>query len=367
MTATRDAYRRLLDTLEELGDRFAGEEWGIADDTDVAEAHRLLLHLVASGLETQFEDDPSMPVFRPIVTPWRKTLGDNADAIYHDARVHPGGMYRVRGRTGGAVYVSFTVESGPGDGSFPEATDGVLNDTGFSVESDGSFEFTVGGLDTDLPLGPRSSRITVRHYWEQADPPAVPPAPDLALSIDLVGGDVPRGPRAPTDASVAADIDRLATFLRGRTIDTIAPPGTNEPPAFVSTTPNEFPAPVAPGTHALAAADAAYSMAPYLLGPDEALVVQARWPACRCANLSLWNRQMQTFDYRRHPVSLNRAQTTDIADDGTFTVVIAHEDPGMPNWLDTEGRPFGLAFWRYLLPEGQIATPQARVVPVVDL
>ena len=89
--------------------------------------------------------------------------------------------------------------------------------------------------------------------------------------------------------------------------------------------------------------------------------------------MSLWNRQLQTFDYLRCPVSLNRAQTVpDRAqggdgDDGSFTVVVAHRDPGVPNWLTTEGRPFGLVFWRYFLPTGPIATPEAEVVPVDSL
>ena len=104
-------------------------------------------------------------------------------------------------------------------------------------------------------------------------------------------------------------------------------------------------------------------MAPYLLGPDEALVMTLRWPSCRCANVSLWNRQLQTFDYLRGRVSLNRAQSV-ADDDGTLRVVVAHRDPGVPNWLTTEGRPFGLVFWRFMLPEGPIDTPRAEVVPV---
>ena len=153
----------------------------------------------------------------------------------------------------------------------------------------------------------------------------------------------------------------MATYLRSRTVDTIPRPGEGEAPAFVSRVPHEFPAPVRPGAHALAAADAAYSMAPYLLGPDEALVVRARWPECRCANVSLWNRQMQTFDYLRGRVSLNRAQA-EVGPDGEVEVVIAHRDPGRRNWLSTEGRPFGLVFWRFMLPEGPIATPTAEVI-----
>ncbi|HMJ74865.1 MAG TPA: hypothetical protein VK507_02780, partial [Iamia sp.] len=127
-----------------------------------------------------------------------------------------------------------------------------------------------------------------------------------------------------------------------------------------------FPAPTLPGTHALAAADAHYSMAPYLLGPDDALVMTMRWPECRLASVSLWNRQMQTFDYLRGRVSLNRAQAV-AEPDGSVRIVLAHRDPGVPNWLTTEGRPFGLLFWRFFLAEGPIATPTADVVPVDSL
>jgi hypothetical protein len=368
VTQSRAAYDELLATLTEVADRFAGDEWAVSAPDDVAETLRAILQLLATGLETQLDDDPAHPVFRELVTPWRKMLGDNPDARYHDAAVHPAGTYRVRGNTGGAVYVSFTVEEGARDGSMPTRTAGVLNDTGFDVAADGSFELVVGGPRRDrgwLPLTPDASRITVRHYWEQDDPPATPPAPSLELSIELLDGDVPAAPVAPTDETVAAAIRRMATFVRSRTLEAIAPPGQGDPPAFVSRIPNEFPPPVPPGDHALAAADASYAMAPYFLGPDDALVMRVRWPSCRYAGVALWNRQLQTFDYLRGRVGLNRAQAVTDAD-GTATVVIAHRDPGVHNWLTTEGRALGLVFWRFLLVEGPIEPITAEVVPVAS-
>ena len=376
MTESQHAWTHLLATLAEVGERFAGPEWGLTDRDDVAEGLRVVLHHLATGFETQFDDDPAHPRFRPIVTPWRKALGDNADARYHDAPVHPDGTYRITGRTGGAVYVSFTVEAGATGGRFPTGTVGVINDTAFDIDAAGRFELVLGGPPRDrgwLALPSDASRVTVRHYWEQPTSPWVAPVADLALTIDLVDGDVPAPPPAPTDAHVAAALRRRATYVRARTVDLLPRPGEQAPPAFVSQVPHEFPPPVPPGDHALAAGDAAYAMSPYLLGPDDALVIRARWPECRFANVSLWNRQLQTFDYLRGPVSLNRAQTVpDRAqggdgDDGSFTVVVAHRDPGVPNWLTTEGRPFGLVFWRYFLPTGPIATPEAEVVPVDSL
>ncbi|MGO9341825.1 MAG: hypothetical protein ACLP6E_04805, partial [Acidimicrobiales bacterium] len=105
---SRDAFFELLDALREAAERFCGEEWGISTPEDIAGAIRLVANLLEGGLVGHFDDDPRQPVFRQIVTSTRKSLGDNADAIYFDAPVSSEHAYRVRGRTAGAVYVSFT-------------------------------------------------------------------------------------------------------------------------------------------------------------------------------------------------------------------------------------------------------------------
>jgi hypothetical protein len=91
-----------------------------------------------------------------------------------------------------------------------------------------------------------------------------------------------------------------------------------------------------------------------------------RWPKCRCANVSLWNRFLQTLDYANRPVSRNRAQTT-LEPDGSFRIVLAHQDPGCANWIDTEGKPFAMVFWRFFLVEGEVETPQAKVVKFAEV
>lgn len=362
----RAAFDDLIATLREVAERYCGPEWGLTGPDDVAGGLRVLSHLLEGGLVGHFEDDPRQPVFRQIVTSTRKSMGDNADAVYFDAAVSPEFSYRVTGRTAGAVYVSFTIEAGGEGGAFPKRTAGVLNDSQFDVDQDGRFEIHIGGPPKGanwIGLVEGASRVTSRHYFEQEVSPAVPPVPDVQLSIEVVGGPLVLAP--PGDASVAAGLRRVESYVRTRSLEQ-PKPGEAEQPPFVSREMNAFPPPVPPGDHALAAADAAYSMAPYLLGPDEALVMTARWPECRCANVSLWNRHLQTYDYAHRRVSLNRAQTR-AGEDGTFQIVLAHRDPGVPNWLDTEGRPFGLIFWRYMLPEGPIETPQAKLVKLADL
>jgi hypothetical protein len=363
---SRTALRSLVSTLREIDESFLTPDFLVFSDDDVAEGVRAVAHVLEAGLVTYFESDPDRPEFRRIVTPSRKLTGDNPDAVYYDAPVRPDRIYRVRGNTAGAVYVSITVENDAADGRMGSGTAGSINDTGFDVEADGNFEITVGGSSQPrnwLALGPGASRLTTRHYWEREMPAAADPTIDVALRIDALGE--PGPPPVWTDTLVAEGIERVSNFVRSRTIG-LGKPGERTPPGFVSREPNRFVPPVPPGDFGLAAADAAYSMAPYVLGPDDALVVDARWPACRCANVCLWNRHMQTFDYVHRRVSLNRRQTV-AEPDGGFRLVVAHRDPGLPNWLETEGRPVGLVFWRFMLPEGPIATPEARVVPFAEI
>ena len=159
----------------------------------------------------------------------------------------------------------------------------------------------------------------------------------------------------PSDATVAAGIRRVAGLVRELTVDR-PPTGQSQPRSWISRVPNEFPPPGKPGDLGLAAFDAAYAMAPFLIGPDEALVIRARWPQCRYANVCLWNRHLQTFDYASRSISLNRAQT--VADaDGRFTAVIAHTDPGTSRTGSTPSAA------RSASSTGASCSPKARLKP----
>ena len=174
-------------------------------------------------------------------------------------------------------------------------------------------------------------------------------------------------PAPPSDASIAAGIRRVARFVRSRTLEMgIGSASGPERPAFVGVVPNQFPKPVPPGDFKLSFFDAYYSLARYALEPDEALVITGRWPPCRAAYLCVWNRWQQTLDYANRPVGLNRARTV-LEPDGSFRMVVAHADPGVPNWIDTEGRLTGTLFWRFVLPESDVDTPQAEVVPFASV
>ena len=367
-TETREAWAELMELLHEAERRTLSPEWGITRPSDVADGHRYLLHVLHSALDQWLEADPLRPRAVRFVKPNLKLLGDNPDAIYYTAPVHPERRYRVRGRTGGAVYTSLTIEGGNRDGGFPSRVAGAANDTEFDVDSEGRFEVLLGPGESGrnrLVLEPDAGTLTTRHYFENRSPAAADPRVRVELALEPL--DDPPPPPAPSDASIAAGIRRAANYFRAATLEQ-PPRDPAQQPGWVSSVPNQFNAPAKwkAGEGGFGAVDNAYAMAPYALAPDQALVIDGRWPRARFGSVVLWNRFMQTYDYVHRQVSLNRVQTVPRSD-GSFRMVIAARDPGLANWIDTAGRPSGLVFWRFQLPEEEIATLQARVVPLDEV
>ena len=69
---------------------------------------------------------------------------------------------------------------------------------------------------------------------------------------------------------------------------------------------------------------------------DEALVIRGIVPDCGFTGVLLWNKYLHSFDCRLRQISLNKRQPHYDAD-GNFTIVVAQQNPGVANWLDTEG------------------------------
>jgi hypothetical protein len=69
---------------------------------------------------------------------------------------------------------------------------------------------------------------------------------------------------------------------------------------------------------------------------DEAFVVTATRAGANFRNVQLWNAFFITVDYWSRMGSLNMTQMAP-DEDGRFTYVVSHEDPGVHNWLDTNG------------------------------
>lgn len=328
-----------------------------------AAARAYALNALHHGLQFWLDADPARPVFHRWFTQTKKLLGDNQDAVYYGTAIDPTRTYRIRGNVHGACYTSFTVEAGTQGAHMSTHLSSTLNDTEFDVAPDGSYEILAGpGLGGRNRLGfdPDSGSITTRHYyeWEQS----VIDHPYFQVPLTITPVDDPGAPPIPDDAAVATGIRRVITFVRTSTVDFLK--GERVRPAWVSEVPNQFVDPPAEGGHdeiGYAAIDNVYRQARFVLGPGEALEIRGRFPRCRFANVMLFNRHMQTLPQRTRRSSLNRRQTV-LEPDGSFRMVVSATDPGVPNWLDTGGMPYGIVFWRFLLTEEPIPPLETRVL-----
>ncbi len=353
------ALAELQQALDELETAFASKAWGLRTPTDFADARRVLLHALMHGLEAWLEADPARPFFTSFINQRKKMLGDNPDARYFSAVIDDLHSYRIRGNLAGATYTSFTIEFGAGtDG---DGIGSTLNDSQFKADRKGNYEIILSKEKTSgnwMPLPQGATSVTTRHYYERKQSINNDRMYHIPIDIENLDSVPPKGP--VTDAELAAGIRRVTQFVTGNVV-TMNAEGS---PSWVSRVPNQFVPPKKDNSHeniTYAARDNVYSMAPFVLAPNQALVIRGRFPKCRFSNLVLFTRFLQTFNYEERTVSLNRAQTEqDKA--GNFEMIVAHRDPGRPNWLDTEGRPYGIMFWRFQLPEGDIAPLETEVI-----
>ena len=368
--ASREALRDFLSLIEEVDRDFLSEERRVTAASDVAEGEHMLLHLVKAALDVWVDNDAARPRFAPLASPVLKWGGEGADNPSHCAPLDPNRRYRIRGRMQDEVYISFTVYTGKAEGDWNDGVISALNHTEFEVAEDGSFEIEIlpspapGALHMEAG---KPNCVISRHYWEDEICGMADPSKRALLEIECL--DEPGDPRPLGPDRLADKLAAARNFVHGQTLARPANPDPSQQPEWFSLVPNTLPKPMkwipSEGGGA-GAVDNAYCAGLVVLGPDEALVVEGRWPECVYANVMFWNRFQQAPDYRYRSCSLNRKQM-ESDDEGRFRFVVAHEDPGVPNWIDTEGHAAGTLYWRFLLPEGDIEQPRSEVVPLASL
>ena len=94
-------------------------------------------------------------------------------------------------------------------------------------------------------------------------------------------------------------------------------------------------------------------------------MVEATPPECEYWNFQLANHWLESLDYRFFRVHLN-GHTAVAGSDGSVRIVVAHEDPGLPNWLDPCGHRQGAMCWRWVRAAAH-PQPRTRVVKLAEL
>ena len=371
-TESKQAYSALVDAIVAAGAVVSGSERGSSDQFEQAAGYHYVTELIRVALDLYGDTDEDAPVFVPFgshalgyhaggVIAGRIQGGINPDAVYDQAILSPDRSYRIKGRRGSDVYLSFSF-SGGRNGHKPDRTMATVNDTQLTFGRDGEFELIVS---PEPPADP--TNVT----WVRSEP-------DLCSVI--VRQYFTRDPRLETLASLTIEaIDDRPPRFRAHDERTAA--RLRAAAAFIDATIASFPSAVVPKPNtvnpplgytgqsgALGTTDNVYASGSWSLGEDDALVVELRPPKCRYWSVQLWNRWGQSVSsevmpeddtYRRIIVNNSHAV---MQPDGTCRIVIAHRDPGMPNWMNPLGHNQGVVFFRWLMPESEPEPPTASLI-----
>jgi hypothetical protein len=363
---TTEAFDELIATLQLVRDGYVLSDERFTDPLDVVEGYRYIGQLLSAASELFFEADPDHPRFASIVSPARKVQGDNPDAIYHYTRISGSRAYRIFGRVDKECYTSFTVHGRAPDGALAGPLLGDVNDRQFQIDPDGSYSLTLSATEQPgnwLRLDPDAYCVIVRSYFQLGTSAQNDMDVSVRIGIETIE-DLGSAPPLSDDVFSERMQEGIA-FLRQTTLGQSLPSTPSAVP-FVAQEVNSLPVPFSfrdSGLPVPGAADIFYASGRWQLEPDEALVLTGTLPSCPFANVMLWNRHMQTLEYRSRRSSLNQSQIQ-LESDGSYRIVIAHKDPGVPNWLDTEGHRTGTIFWRFLLPETDPTRTECAVLPI---
>jgi hypothetical protein len=339
-------WDEFCDALKQAGRQILRSETP-ASELDRAEGWRYLTRLLRIGLEMQLEfADPDFPGFFLPSHETGKIGADNPDNRYLFAKISGRNEYVIAGTRGTVSYLSIGTQKGGYE------TNGRMEQTGFidardiPCDAEGRFEIVLSQTRQPgnwLRLEPDSNAVIVRQTF--LDRAREQPA---QLTIRRRSADA--RPQPLSAERLQQGLANTARFVEG-TARLFADWAQSYQAVCqrVGGDPNIF-----------------YYHSHWKLAPDEALVIHLpRIPKCRFWNLQVNNYWMESLDYRYHRIHHN-AHTAQADADGGVTLVLAHQDPGHPNWLETAGHDNGTLCLRWVGAEAHVH-PDTRVVKQAEL
>ncbi len=303
-----------------------------------------LLHIMSNlslGLAFHiYQDDPAHPELFRYMGPDRKQGGDNQSALYLGFAVDAAHTYRLYGNRGSAKHLSITtVERGPTP--WGGGMGAALFGRDLKTDAAGNFEVILSATPQPgnwIKLSPRDFRVTIRQFfadWENERP--------MRAYVDLVG-------EAPPARVLTADHILAGLRQTGDWIENTIRFWQDTMDMFRKT-PNQF---VnwrkLTGDKVNATPGGDPACAYWKVPEGQALILRTRPPECEYWNIEFNNPWWETMDYLHRLSGTNMHQAV-LEDDGELIAVIAHQDPGVPNWLDTSGFVEGMVGRRWMFAD----------------
>jgi Protein of unknown function (DUF1214) len=350
---TQQLWDQCLDEMRSAG-RFIDTSIVPADSDDMAaEAVDYLLMTLASAYVLMTRSDPDYPEFLPWVGHVFNYGAPNPDATYYYTTIDGNGSYRIAGNRNTVHWVNFLTgydfwgfEETPGK-SFPSKN---LDD--FDINPDGSFEILLsntrpaGYSGNWMALLPETNYFVVRQFTYKPD------EVDARMAIERL--DKTTTPKLHDRATTEARINKVIAHLKTSSKAWPSFPGWLKP--YPANSFHEFPL---KGTGEAEGQN--YLETLYEIPADQALIIEFKMPQpCFYWNIQIDDRLWRTLEYVNRHTSFNGH--TDRADsDGTVRIVVAHQDPGVANWVDTCGIEQGHILLRFQGVDGKPDLPTKRV------
>ncbi|MCA2265363.1 hypothetical protein A5626_21850 [Mycobacterium marseillense] len=246
---------------------------------------------------------------------------DNPDSVYRVIPISGDERYEIHGRVGQHrmtenYFTLWDANMGTVD---------VLNGRTMSVDSDGSFTITVdsepaNGRPNHVRTTPAAHEFYIRDVlldWDRDDP--------NHLEVQRLGGPAATPARTLDEQAeaTAAMMDYFANFTGKLSHGVYKMPANHFNLAWSA-------------DKVGAMRNQVYVMGRFDLAPDEAFVVDVNDGGAEYFTVPLSNIWGTTLELVDRTGSLNKAQSV-AGEDGTYTYVISPVDPGVANWIDSDG------------------------------
>jgi hypothetical protein len=334
------------------------DTWSPGDPGYRADLYRQTMMNLSYAYFVYFHADAEHPDWGPLWNPVF-TCQPNPDDIYLMTPIRSDLSYRVSGNRGTVRKLIFVTQHGiPGalQDSSKFSDFSSLDDKDFSVGRDGQFEIIFsaarprGYQGNWSMLKPKADVLFVRYRmvdWENERDPQ--------LTIECLDP-VPPKPRLTAD-QIAERIELMSRVPDNMTRLFFKMQNDLKRSFGV----NNFELVRLPGLD-----KQIYLQAVFELEPGQALIIETDLPR----TVEYWNFQLNDYlfnavEYVYRLGSLN-ASTAAISGDGKLRMVLALEDPGVPNWLDPAGYCTGTIYGRWYDADSG-PTPVFKRVPLAAL
>lgn len=333
----RSSWHDFCDELKRAGD-LVFRDTAPKNAVSRAVGMRQLARNIGLALQLEMDNaDPEHPELLHYFDPIRKQGGDNTDALYLGGPINGTDTYRVRGKRGTAKYFAVTVLE---DGATPWGGQvvGTLIDDQLQVDDDGSFELVISPKEHPgnwIKSSPDTYRITFRQFfadWNTEEP--------MVATIEREGVALPPAPLTA---------DRLARGLHdsSRWVHTSVKYWADMLDKWKAR-PNEFISYDELESNEIDFTPGGAPLISYWQLPrDEVMTIRVVPPKAAYWAVEFGSYWWETMDYRYRLCSLNMHHA-ELESDGSLLVVVSHEDPGLPNWLDPSGHDEGYVTFRWI-------------------